>query len=61
MREVETFAYAEKVWPGLSVVKWTLRPTALKGEVYSTTELKINVNQNDTLVTVPGKDKKLLF
>lgn len=50
MRAMETTAYAEKAWSGLSVVKWGLRSTAFKREIYSTTKLKINVNQYDPLV-----------
>ena len=61
VREVETTAYAEKSWPGLSVVKWAVRSTAFKREVCSTTKLKINVNQNDPLATILANDKQLLF
>lgn len=61
VREVEKTAYAVKAWTGLIVVKWALRPTAFKREVYSAAKLEINVNQNYPLATVVRNDKQLLF
>lgn len=58
MAEVETSAYAEMTWRGLSVAKWTPRSLVVKREVCSTTKLQVNVHHSDPLAAILGKNKQ---